>query len=112
MLVVGIETVMVEVDGDDVRQRQLVHFRQRMARTMKDKRNQRQRLAKAQRNPRLHQPPLLFRRPFLTCLTPLRNQLPNLNLALIRLPVLAPQLAALPGNQFKNTNLVNRLRLE
>ena len=40
VLVVGIEAVVVEVDGDDVLQRWPFHIRARMTRPVKHKRNQ------------------------------------------------------------------------
>ena len=58
--IIRIDAVMVQVGRNDVRQRNLVHVRQRMARPVKHKRNQRQRLAQAQRRQGVHQLPFLF----------------------------------------------------
>ncbi len=60
VLVIRVEAVVVEIDRDDVGQRQLVHDRQRMARSMKDERNQRQRLPEPERDPRFGFHPLRF----------------------------------------------------
>ena len=57
VLVIRIEAVVIQIDGNDIRQRQFVHFRQGMFRPMKDKGNQRQRFAEAQRGAGFNQNP-------------------------------------------------------
>ena len=64
VFVIRIEAVMVQVHHDDVRQRQFLDVRLRVARPMEDKGNQRQRFSEAQRRPRLHQLPFVLLRPF------------------------------------------------
>src|SRR5882757_5932544 len=75
MLIVSIEAIMVEIHRHDVPKRQPIHHRLRIARTMKDEREQRQRLAQTQRSARLNQ------NQFRLCRFPFRFfRLPNLNL--------------------------------
>ena len=74
MLVVRIEAVVIKVDGDDVREGQLLDRRLRVQRAMKDERNQRQRFSETQREARLDKFPVLFVSPGFLFLT-----LPNLH---------------------------------
>ena len=48
MFVIRIEAVVIKVDGDDVREGQLLDPRLRVQRAMKDERNQRKRFSETQ----------------------------------------------------------------
>jgi len=95
---------MVEIDGDDVSQRDFIHFRQRMARTMKNKGNQRQRFAKAKRRQGLHQFPFPFAAlRHAACILAVRKELPDFDLVL---PL------TLDFHQFQNAKLLDFFRDE